>query len=150
MNAFIFRLERLFQLRAKVERQRAQDLARAVRTEQDSREAMTAAAERLGRSRDQIASTTGELSNAGTLMNLGITADAAARRLEEAEEAHRAAIENVDTEERKFGTARMERRVVGRLREKRREAWEIDGARKDQKEMDGLAGQRHSRKEGTS
>lgn len=150
MNAFIFRLERLFQLRAKVERQRAQELARAVRAEQERKEALAAAAERLERSRDQAATTSAELSNAGTLRNLGITVEAAARRLEEAEEAHRAAMADLGAEEEKFGTARRERRVVERLREKRREAWEIDGARKEQKEIDGLAAQRHARKEGSS
>ena len=147
MNAFIFRLERLFQLRAKVEKQRAQDLARAVRDEQEHGAAVARAAERLDRSREQVAARTAEIANAGTLRNLGITVEAAARQVKEAEGAHQAALENVEVEEQKFGVARMERRVVERLKEKRREVWATESARSEQKELDALSGQRHARKD---
>lgn len=145
MNMFIFRLERLFQLRAKVEQQRAQELARAVRDEQDRRATLSAAAERLDRSRSQMGS--GQIATAGTLRNLGLTVDAATRQVETAEGAHREALENVASEERQFGAARMDRRIVERLREKRHDAWEIESSRHEQKEMDGMSGQRHARKD---
>jgi flagellar export protein FliJ len=146
MNTFIFRLERLFQLRSKVERQRAQDLARAVRDEQERRAALAAAADRLDRSRERVAPA-GEISTAGAMRNLNLTLDAAARQVEAAEGAHRASIENVASEEQQFGTARMERRIVERLREKRRETWKVESSRREQRELDGLNGQRHARED---
>lgn len=147
MNAFIFRLERLFQLRAKVERQRAQDLARAVHEEQERRAALAKAAERLDRSREALATGAGEISTAGALRNRNLAVDAAARQVDAAAGAHRAAIDHVASEERQFGAARMERRIVERLREKRRDAWDLEASRREQSEIDGIGGLRHARQE---
>lgn len=145
MNGFIFRLERLFQLRAKLERQRAQDLARAVEDERERRATLDAAAARLDRCGQQVAESTSTIS-AGALRNLGITVEAAARRVEDAHGEHQAALDSVETQREQFGEARKERRIVERLRERRREAWDVEQGRKEQKELDGVSAQRHAQK----
>jgi flagellar export protein FliJ len=144
MKSFIFRLERVFRLRAQTERQRAQELALAIRDEQARRDALERAAARLDRCSEQIAGTEGSIAAAGTLRNLGITVAAAANQMELAEVSHRDALDTVASEEQQFGLARMERRVVERLREQRRTAWGVEQSRDEQREIDGLAAHRRN------
>jgi flagellar export protein FliJ len=147
MKGFVFRLERVFRLRAQVERQRAQALAQAIHEEQERRDALERAAERLERCSQQIAGTEGQIANAGSLRNLGMTVEAAARQIEAARTSHLAASDAVESEQERFGQARMERRVVERLRERRRAAWDVEQSQAEQREQDGLAARRHPRKE---
>jgi flagellar export protein FliJ len=146
MKGFVFRLERLFQLRARHEREQARSLGQAMRDEQTRRDALDEAARALGRSCDQIAGA-GSVAPAGTLMNLGLTVDAAAQRVEAAETSHRSAAENVASERERFSTARKERRVVERLRERRQSAWQEGRVRAEQRELDEHAGRRRSRED---
>jgi flagellar export protein FliJ len=140
---FIFRLEQLFQLRAKMEQQRAKALARAVRDEQDRRAAVDAANAMLERCGDQIGAQ--GVATAGALRNLGLTVEAAARQLEQASGAHRAAVDAVGEQEQRFGEARRDRRVIERLRERRQAAFDVERSRAEQKEIDGHATQKHAR-----
>jgi flagellar export protein FliJ len=140
---FFFRLEQLFQLRTKMEQQRAKALARAVREEQERRAAVEAANARLERCGDQLA--TPGVATAGALRNLGLTVEAAARQLEQANGAHRAAQDAVGEHELQFGEARRDRRVIERLRERRQAAFEVERSRAEQKEIDGHATQKHAR-----
>ena len=143
MSAFIFRLERLLQLRSKAERERAQALGRALRHEEAQRQALEEAAERLDRCGDQIADVLGGVAPAGALTNLGLTVAAAGRRVDSAEDSHREALDQMHVERERFGQARMERRVVERLKEKRHADWSQETARVEQKETDSVAHNRH-------
>jgi flagellar export protein FliJ len=141
MKNFVFRLERLFQLRARREREQARSLGQAMRDEQARRDALDEAARVLGRCGEQIAAA-GAVAPAGTLMNLGLTVEAAAKRVEAAAESHRSAAESVASERERFSAARKERRVVERLRERRKGAWQEGRVREEQREHDDLAGRR--------
>ena len=137
----MFRLERLLQLRATKERERARALGQAVQDERVRRAAVESEATRLDRLEQQVEGK-GKVTTAGMRVNLGLTVEAAANQLEAAEASHRAAAESVVEEKERFGRARMERRVVERLRERRKDAWREDVVREEQKEHDGLAMQR--------
>jgi len=139
MKPFIFRLERVLQLRSKLEQQRAQALAQAVRDEQERRAALDEAAARLDRCGEQIAGTgSGGATTAGALRNLGLTVQAAVHQVRAAEDSLESAVDSVQTEQERFGQARRERRVVERLRERRRTAWGAEAAREEQRELDGM------------
>lgn len=147
MKRFVFRLERLLQLRSRTERERAQELCRALHEEESRRSVLDEAAARLGRVGEQLAGTPEEVAAAGTLRNLGLTVEVAAGDMEAAAESHREALESVAAEQARYGEARRERRVVERLRENRKTVWDGDAVREEQKEHDGLA--RHRRSTGT-
>jgi flagellar FliJ protein len=140
---FFFRLERILQLRASKEKERARALGGALREEEARRKALEEAAARLDRCGEQIVEATGKTTTAGALRNLNLAVHAAAGEVEAAEDSHRAAEANVDTEREKFGEARTERRVVERLRERRQEAWSVETSRSEQREHDEAA--RHRR-----
>ncbi len=143
MSRFVFRLERLLQLRSKAERERAQALGRAMRHEEDQRQAVEEAARRLDRCGEQIADVLGGVAPAGALTNLGLAVEAAARQVDSAVDSHREAVDQTDEERERFGQARMERRVVERLKEKRQADWSLETSRREQKEMDSVARRRH-------
>ncbi len=140
---FFFRLERILQLRASKEKERARALGGALREEEARRKALEEAAAHMNRCGDQIVEAAGKTTTAGALRNLNLTVRAAAGGVEAAEDSHRAAEENVETERVKFGEARTERRVVERLRERRQEAWSVEVSRSEQREHDEMA--RHHR-----
>jgi flagellar export protein FliJ len=148
MSSFIFRLERVLQLRSRAERERARALSEAMRAEQASRASLEEAEALLDRCADQIADGAGSIANAGSLTNLGLTVEAAAQQVEAAEGTHRRASDAVETEQQRFGQARQERRVVERLREHRQEAWQQEESRKEQKELDGLSHHRRHAENG--
>jgi len=140
---FFFRLERILQLRASKEKERARALSGALREEEERRKALETASDRLGRCGEQIAGAAGKTTTAGTLRNMDLAVRAAAGQVEAAQSSHRAAEEQVVTEQEKFGEARTERRVVERLRERRLSAWQVETSREEQNDHDETA--RHSR-----
>jgi flagellar export protein FliJ len=144
MKGFVFRLERLLQLRSRVERERAQALGAAMRREEDRRQALEEANERLGRYGEQIAGVMDDAAPAGALTNLGLAIEAAVRHMESAVESHQVALDQMQEERELFGQARVERRVVERLREKRQAAWTEEAARVEQREQDSIAQNRRS------
>ena len=145
MKRFSFRLERLLQFRARAERAQAQVLGQALREEEDRRDAMEEATDRLGRIGEQLAEGRASITSAGTLCNLGLTVKAAVGEIEAAERSHRESLEKVEAEQERYGEARKDRRVVERLREHRQETWTADFKRHEQQEQDGLA--RHQARE---
>jgi flagellar FliJ protein len=147
MKGFRFRLERVLELRHRLEKEHAQAVGRALREEEARRQALDAAAERLGRCGEQIAGAAGDLPTAGTLHNLGLALRAAADALANAEVRHRDAVASVEQEQERFGEARRERRVVERLREHEHERWAQESTRHEQSEADEVARQRHGREE---
>jgi flagellar export protein FliJ len=144
MKTFLFRLERILQLRSRAERERAQSLGHALRDEEARRRNLEEAAARLGRLGEQIADAAPAVANAGTLRNLELTVQAAASQVEAAEDSHRVAADVLEAEQERFNQARKERRVLERLREQRLAAWSAQAVREEQGEHDAIAQQRHA------
>jgi flagellar export protein FliJ len=144
MKGFVFRLERLLELRSTAERERAQALGHAMRKEESQRLALEEASERLGSCGDQIAGVLDNVAPAGALTNLRLAIEAAMRQVDSAALSHQAALDQMQQERELFSQARVERRVVERLREKRRVAWTEEASRVEQGEMDGVARNRRS------
>lgn len=142
MNAFVFRLERLLDLRRKAERERAKALGDAVRAEETRRQDLENAELELDRAGEQATGAVGGVTTAGTLSNLRLAVRAAADRLEEVAESHREAEQGRDQEQERFGAARKDRRVVERLREKREETWKREVDRSEQSDIDEVARRR--------
>jgi flagellar FliJ protein len=139
---FRFRLERLLRLRERAERQQAQALGAALRTEQEQRAALDEARTRLERIGEQLEQSAAGTQTAGTLRVLRLTVNAAAEDIEHAEARHEDASAQVEQEQTRFREARKERRVVERLRERRVSAWRTDEARQEQKDTDDVAQRR--------
>jgi len=144
MKGFVFRLERLLELRSTAERERAQALGHAMRQEETQRQALEDASERLGSCNDQIAGVLDGVAPAGALTNLRLAIDAAMRQVDSAAVSHQAALDQMQQERELFSQARVERRVVERLREKRRAAWTEEASRVEQSESDSVARNRRS------
>jgi flagellar export protein FliJ len=144
MKGFVFRLERLLELRSTAERERAQALGQAMRKEESRRLALEEASERLGSCGDQIAGVLDDVAPAGALTNLRLAIEAAMRQVDSAALSHQAALDQMQQERELFSQARVERRVVERLREKRRAAWTEEASRVEQSEMDSVARNRRS------
>ncbi len=138
MKRFRFPLERLLEFRQRTERERAQTLGLAAREEQDRRDAIGRALERLGRIGRQLARGDASLTRAGTLRNMALTVEAAADAIEAAERSHRESVARLESEKERYGEARQERRVVERLREHRLADWCQELKRADQGEHDDL------------
>jgi flagellar export protein FliJ len=145
VKRFRFPLERLLEVRQRAERERAQELGRAAREEQDRRDAIGRAVERLGRIGEQLSQGDASLTRAGTLSNLGLTVQAAADEIAAAECSHRESMVRLENEKDRYGEARKDRRVVERLREHRLEDWSEELKRADQDEQDGWT--RHQARE---
>jgi flagellar export protein FliJ len=141
---FRFRLERLFRFREQLERQRAQELARAVRDEQQRKEALERASRHLEKLSGQIEDANG-VATAGALRNLGLTVRAAASHVEAAATSHREAERVVQSEQDQFGATRRDRRVLGRLRESREDDFRRDQTRAEQAALDEHAARRPKR-----
>jgi flagellar export protein FliJ len=148
MKGFVFRLERLLELRSTAERERAQALGQAMRKEEVQREALDEASERLDSCGDQIADVLDSVAPAGALTNLRLAIEAAMRQVDSAALSHQAALDQMQQERELFSRARVERRVVERLREKRRAAWTEEASRAEQSEQDSIARNRRGTKGG--
>lgn len=142
MKRFVFRLERLLQLRESAERARARDLGIALRCEADCRAEALAGEARLVGARAQFAATSRGVAQAGTLQNLDLAIGALARESKALADLHERSLGRLEAERRQFEQARMAKRVLERLREQRRGAWHEAYNRWEQAEMDEAAGQR--------
>jgi flagellar export protein FliJ len=144
---FRFPLERVLQLRHRSERERAQEMGRALRVEDLRRQELEDAHDRLEQAGEKAAGKPGEVATAGTLRNLGLALHAAVQAVDAAETHHDEAVETVREEQERFGEARKELRVVERLREQQHERWTQEVSRKEQAQVDEVASQRHGRDE---
>ncbi|MDM7917157.1 MAG: hypothetical protein QUU85_18090, partial [Candidatus Eisenbacteria bacterium] len=87
MRRFVFRLDRVLDLRQREEKERARELGRALRAERSRKEALEEAEEKLGRCGEQISETAeAGVTQAGVLHNLDLAIKAAAGEVEAAEE----------------------------------------------------------------
>lgn len=148
MKRFLFRLERLLQLRQASEKERARELAQATQEEEVRRAAVVESEARLLEARAQCQSTPRELSQAGTLQNLQLAMESLSADVRQLTETHEQSLERLESERQQFDQARMARRVIERLREHRRIAWGEEYARHEQRLSDETALQRSQPREG--
>jgi flagellar export protein FliJ len=148
VKRFVFRLQRLLQLRTDTERERARALGLARLLEAARREALDHAQRDFERAGEQAGGEPGSVFRAGELRNLALAVEAAAGRVDEADASHRAAEAEVSEEMERFGLARRERRVLERLREHREQHWVEERGREEQKDIDEVAGRRRPPLEG--
>ncbi len=144
MKGFQFRLDRILDLRAKTEKERARLLRDAMLAEIVRRRSLEEAEARLDRCALQIAGAGAIVTTAGTMQNLGLTINAAAGEVEVAETSHQSAEEVVRVEQEMFHEARKDRRVVERLREKRHEEWSVESSRLEQSQLDAISHHRRA------
>lgn len=142
MKAFRFRLDRILNLRARTERERARLLQQAIRDEDERRSLLEEAQARLGRCGEQIADAGAGVTTVGTIRNLGLTMEAAVDDVEVAEASHLTAEEAVHTEQEMFAEARKDRRIVERLRERRHSVWSVETSRAEQRQLDAISHRR--------
>jgi flagellar protein FliJ len=147
MSAFRFRLQRVLELRERVEQTAAARLAAA----RDEADAAGRALESLHALRaagvGEIAAAHGART-AGQMQNLTFLIDRLDGRLEAARGASAAADAAVREREGEFTAAFQERRVLDRLRERREEEWRAETGGEDRRRMDEIALSRFVRKPG--
>jgi flagellar export protein FliJ len=139
MKRFLFRLDRLLQLRSAAEREHARSLVASMRLEEERRRIYRESAERLAGVTEQLRSTPRPLSTAGTLQNLELTLKAARIDIQAAEAAHGESLVQVENEMRTFEEARVARRAIERLKEQRRATWSVESTRQEQHDIDEVA-----------
>ncbi|HEU4587368.1 MAG TPA: flagellar FliJ family protein [Gemmatimonadales bacterium] len=139
MKRFHFRLDRLLQLRAAAEQERARALGRARQHAAERREVAEASARHVLEVVQQLAATPSDLRTAGTLRNLMLTLDAAKLAQTAAEQAHVEAEAALTAELASYDEARQARRALERLRDERRAAWEREAGRVEQQTVDEVA-----------
>lgn len=144
MKGFHFRLDRILDLRAKTEKDRARHLRDAMLDERTRRRSLEEAAARLDRCAEQIMGAGSTVTTAGTMQNLGLTMKAAAGQVEVADASHQTAEETVRAEQEMFTEARKDRRVVERLREKRHGEWSVESSKFEQRQLDEIAHHRRA------
>jgi len=147
MSVFQFRLQRVLEMREKVEQTAAARLASA----RDEAEAACRALDTLSELR---AAGVGEISaahgtrTAGQMQNLSFLIERLDGRLEDARGVSEAADEAVRAREGEFATAFQERRVLDRLRDRREDEWRAETIGEDRRRMDEIAISRFVRKPG--
>jgi flagellar FliJ protein len=144
VNRFVFRLARVLNLRRGLERERARALGRAIREEQERREALEQAQRQLGRFGEQVSESADAVTTVGTLANLRLALEKAADHVKQAEQQHDEAERAVTSEQDRFGEARREREVLERLRDRRHADWRQESSRLEQRELDEIARQRRA------
>ena len=133
---FKFRLQRVLELRAQKERDKAASLARA----NDAADAARAERDALASARDELA-TTGQNAAAtvGELQNLSFLLARLDERVVEAGSAVAAAEETVQQVQDELVVAHQERRAFDRLREKHEEQWRTTTGQQERQRMDEIA-----------
>jgi flagellar export protein FliJ len=143
MKRFVFRLERLLQLRRSMEREQARRLGETQRTQEEHRRQVELCAARVSQAQSQVHAAPPECRTAGTLTNLGLVLDAARAALTAADTAHRQASARVEAERTRYEEARQACRTVERLREQRHADWQTQLSRDDQHTIDEIALRKH-------
>jgi flagellar export protein FliJ len=151
VKRFAFRLERVRELRERAERAQAAELGAAMRAEQERGQALGQARRALEIADEQAGAAPVDRSvAAGSLRNLDLARDAAARQVSAAGDRLREARARTGAEQEKYGEKRRDLRVVERLKEKRLETWREEVSRDEQKTIDGVALRRHNAGDPTS
>ncbi len=140
MKRFVFRLERLLQIRQTAEEECARALGLALQDEETCRLTALEGQARFEDAQGQVLASRSGPSPAGSIRNLELTVEQLGNEVATLEEAHRKSVERVDRAREQFEEARMAKRVIERLREERYEAWTQELVRYEQALSDETAG----------
>lgn len=149
MKAFSFRLDRVLRLREQAEQRQAARLAAAAREQAELDGLCRDQASYVETVGDRVTPKPGAAASAGWLRALGLTAAAASRQLEEAEQSRETARRQADLERDRLANARVERKTLERLRERQHEAWRQAADRVEQAAIDEVAARRRPGERGT-
>jgi len=147
VSPFLFRLDRILQLKEHEEETRARLLADARNVEEEKRDRLAAASERLEDAGIADVPQPGTALTAGAMANNRLPLDAAQRDVEASTAAHREAQDRLTEEEDRFGEARKDRRVLEKLREHSHDHWKLETDRQEQGRIDEVALAQRARKE---
>ena len=136
MSPFKFSLERVRQLRERIEKEAAMNLARAQEAQRDAHEATARAEADAARACEALANPVGGSARVGDLRPIAMLRDQLQRAAATASEAETTAKANVADERRSLGSAIQARRVLDRLRVRQHDAWKVAESREDSAAMD--------------
>jgi len=146
MSGFRFNLQKVLELRERLQVESAMRLA-AARTEADrAKHAMQALEEARVRGVEEAGRTATNPTSAGELQRIALLIDQIDQHLDAAETAHREAGEKVTDIAAEFKRAFIERQVLDRLRTRKLADWRETEQRVDQAKMDEVALVRHTRR----
>lgn len=139
MSRFSFRLQRVLDLKEKVEQEKASELARAQAQSDQAQEALAALAAVRAAGAQQLAAAHGSHLTVGQLQNLGFVLgqiDAQVTRASDDADSAASAVRGAQAE---LTTALQQRRVLDRLRERQLDQWQHAESHADLQAMDDLA-----------
>ncbi len=139
MTQFVFRLERLLDLRHAMEQERAADLQTARRREDEERESLETLRLRYEELQRETSRLTGTQTVAGMIRNYGLVLEAALQSAEAQQEQVIEAERHRLEKQVSFDAARVDRRSLERLRETAREVWSREDRRLEQRTLDDTA-----------
>ena len=139
MKRFRFRLQKVLDLRAAVEKEKAGKLAEARRNAAEARRARDDLESVRNAGREVLTSSHGSGGSVGHLLNLEYVLEKMESYLAEADAACAAADEDVESTLKEYHEASQERRTLDQLREKRLEVWKKEANRQEQKAIDEVA-----------
>ena len=145
MKRFRFRLQKVLDLRAAVEREKAGRLADARRHATEARQARDDLESIRKAGREILTSAHGSGGSVGHLLNLEYVLEKMESHLEEADAAWAEAEKDVESTLREYHVASQERRTLDQLKEKRLEVWKREADRQEQKAIDEVAVTRFGR-----
>ena len=145
MKRFRFRLQKVLDLRAAVEREKARRLADARRDAADARRARDDLESIRNSGREILTGAHGSGGSVGHLLNLEYVLERMESQLEEADAACAEAEKDVESTLREYHAASRERRTLDQLKEKRLEVWKREADRQEQKAIDEVAVTRFGR-----
>lgn len=146
MSGFRFRLQKVLELRERLEQESATRLAAARQEAAEARQAMEALQSARERGVEAAGRTASASTTAGELQRIALLIEHLDEHLAAAENAHREAGDKVNELAAAFERALTERQVIERLRERKLADWRGNEQKRDQALMDAVAVTRHARK----
>jgi flagellar FliJ protein len=142
MAGFRFKLQKILELRARLEKESAVRL-NAARIDAEAAQRALEALEAARRGKAQESGQSGAAVQAGELQRHALVAQQLDLHLAVASEAMDEADARVDNLEVEFSDALTRRRVLDKLREKHLQLWQTDEVQRDRATMDAIAIARH-------
>ena len=139
MTQFLFRLQRLLELRSQQEQKLAESLARALDRVEEAREAQRSLDDVRNASTQQLAAAHGRAATAGQLQNMGFLMEQLDEYLNIAAGAEQEAVANASSAREELVTAHQARRTLDRLRERQYTDHTTAAIKQDQQQMDAFA-----------
>lgn len=139
MSRFLFRLQRVLELRARHEQEVATSLARALDRADETREAHEMLAQIRKAGTEQLSAAHSANVTVGQLQNIGYVLEQLDQHVNLAADSAEAARTGVADAEQALTAAHQARRVLDRLRERQLGEWNHAQTQSDQQRMDTLA-----------